>query len=59
MKKFKNSIFYIFILVFFSGIIYYILELGKGIELSKVSKEVIWTNDIQSNYSQLEIFNNI
>lgn len=41
MKKFKNSIFYIFILVFFSGIIYYILELGKGIELSKVSKEVI------------------
>lgn len=41
MKKFKNSFFYIFILVFFSGIIYYILKLGKGIELGKVSNEVI------------------
>jgi Kef-type K+ transport system membrane component KefB len=40
MKRFKNSFFYIFILILFSGIIYYILLFGKSLELNKVSKIV-------------------
>lgn len=50
MKKFKNSIFYIFVLVFFSTIIFNILKVGKTIELGKV------TNEIQVKHHYLQEF---
>lgn len=50
MKKFKNSIFYIFVLVFFSAVIFNILKVGKKIELGKV------TNEIQVKHHYLQEF---
>lgn len=41
MKNYKNSFFYITILVVFSGIIYSILLRGKALEVGKVSSEII------------------
>ncbi|SEP63703.1 cation:proton antiporter [Flavobacterium urocaniciphilum] len=41
MKKFKNSFFYIFIIVVFSSIIYGIILRGKTLEVGKVTKEVV------------------
>ena len=41
MKKFKNSFFYILIIVVFSSIIYGIILRGKTLEVGKVTKEVV------------------
>lgn len=41
MKNYKNSFFYITILVVFSSIIYFILLRGKTLEVGKISNEIV------------------
>ena len=41
MKNYKNSFFYITILIVFSSIIYSILLRGKALEFGKVSNEIV------------------
>jgi Kef-type K+ transport system membrane component KefB len=50
MKKFKNSFFYVTILVVFSGLIYYILLRGKTLEVGKVSNKIIEKHDYVNEF---------
>ena len=50
MKKFKNSFFYVTILVVFSGLIYSILLRGKTLEVGKVSNKIIEKHDYVNEF---------
>ena len=50
MKNYKNSIFYVTILVVFSGLIYSILLRGKALEIGKVSDKFIAKHDYVNEF---------
>jgi Kef-type K+ transport system membrane component KefB len=50
MKQFKNSFFYVTILVVFSGLIYSILLRGKTLEVGKVSNKIIEKHDYVNEF---------
>jgi Kef-type K+ transport system membrane component KefB len=58
MKNYKNSIFYVTILVIFSGLIYSILLRGKALEIGKVSDKFIAKHDYVNEFIN-SILNNI